>query len=410
MKRSREIIDGKQELVEHYHNCMDALENGGFYTKARYPHPLHRAVVMANYPLMREILSHRDVFNINDVGDEGAMRAEHKHTHYLRGMTALHIACSAGESCSDGKIKLVSFLLNYLPNPNLQDIEGSTPLHYAIFRGDWKVSNLLLDEFADVDIVNGDSQWPVEMALHNLPAQEFLKVARRSRHINSVFPESGHGLIHVLGGLSDATSESCLIKFAQIPGVNINLRDRHSATVLHTIAHRRCDPQALLDLGVDPNARNSAAVTPTQIAVGHFDASYLKPFILAGADPRLIDWKGLYSKARAGRDSVVDTRILDVMQQRFREYSRLCAPLLCAAKVGFYTPPIIEVLATAGVYVPRKALIVNRASAEEALGTERWCEIQKAASKRAAWNEGSYFRWLVMEAGDNMQAPFLPSF
>ncbi|KAM8878945.1 protein phosphatase 1 regulatory subunit 12C [Spinachia spinachia] len=75
------------------------------------------------------------------------------------GITALH------QSCIDGSIEIVSFLLEQGANVNQVDSEGWTPLHVAASCGYSDIVDFLLQEGASVSAVNCDGDVPLDIAL-----------------------------------------------------------------------------------------------------------------------------------------------------------------------------------------------------------------------------------------------------
>uniref|UniRef100_G3Q2A9 cGMP-dependent protein kinase interacting domain-containing protein n=1 Tax=Gasterosteus aculeatus aculeatus TaxID=481459 RepID=G3Q2A9_GASAC len=75
------------------------------------------------------------------------------------GITALH------QSCIDGSMDIVSFLLEQGANVNQVDSEGWTPLHVAASCGYSDIVDFLLREGASVSAVNCDGDVPLDIAL-----------------------------------------------------------------------------------------------------------------------------------------------------------------------------------------------------------------------------------------------------
>ncbi|XP_068445402.1 protein phosphatase 1 regulatory subunit 12C [Clinocottus analis] len=75
------------------------------------------------------------------------------------GITALH------QSCIDGSMEIVSFLLDNGANVNQVDSEGWTPLHVAASCGYPDIADFLLQHGASVSAVNCDGDVPMDIAL-----------------------------------------------------------------------------------------------------------------------------------------------------------------------------------------------------------------------------------------------------
>uniref|UniRef100_A0A8C2WWC5 Protein phosphatase 1, regulatory subunit 12C n=1 Tax=Cyclopterus lumpus TaxID=8103 RepID=A0A8C2WWC5_CYCLU len=75
------------------------------------------------------------------------------------GITALH------QSCIDGSMEIVSFLLDHGANVNQVDSEGWTSLHVAASCGYHDIADFLLQQGASVSAVNCDGDVPLDIAL-----------------------------------------------------------------------------------------------------------------------------------------------------------------------------------------------------------------------------------------------------
>ncbi|XP_029295039.1 protein phosphatase 1 regulatory subunit 12C [Cottoperca gobio] len=75
------------------------------------------------------------------------------------GITALH------QSCIDGSMDIVSFLLEHGANVNQVDSEGWTPLHVAASCGYPDIADFLLQQDASLSAVNCDGDVPLDIAL-----------------------------------------------------------------------------------------------------------------------------------------------------------------------------------------------------------------------------------------------------
>ena len=81
---------------------------------------------------------------------------------YLPDSTMLEFSQREGEvllhsACKNSQISLIKNLLKTKVNINALDSEGLSPLHLAVIEGNIAVTNLLIDEGANIEIK--DSQW-----------------------------------------------------------------------------------------------------------------------------------------------------------------------------------------------------------------------------------------------------------
>mmetsp|Transcript_17380 Transcript_17380/g.20057 ORF Transcript_17380/g.20057 Transcript_17380/m.20057 type:complete len:421 (-) Transcript_17380:458-1720(-) len=94
------------------------------------------------------------------------------------GFTPLHCVCANGPENHDAIIKQ---LLRKGANPNIKDIYGAIPLHYASYQGKDGAVKLLLENGSNPNILNNDGKTPKEYASSrgNILCYEILEAAER---------------------------------------------------------------------------------------------------------------------------------------------------------------------------------------------------------------------------------------
>ena len=140
-------------------------------------------------------------------------------------------------------------LVNHGANPNLRDVKGCSPLHYAVMTPrSGEIISVLLDAGADVNAINNDMDTPLSM-------------------LRVVFIE-----------FKDfATMQTVLNQLVQA-GADINCRDKFGDTLLHVAANNdnAALAEAVLALGADRALVNHSGDTPYDIASRLNSSSVLK--------------------------------------------------------------------------------------------------------------------------------------
>jgi len=86
------------------------------------------------------------------------------HGRYAFARTPLHCVAARAHAREE-HLKIAEYLLEQGANPNLQDSDGMTPLHWAIRASNPQVARLLLSRGADPNIQNKGDDTPFAMAL-----------------------------------------------------------------------------------------------------------------------------------------------------------------------------------------------------------------------------------------------------
>jgi cytohesin len=129
-------------------------------------------------------------------------------------------------------------------DPNIQDENGETPLHYAAWEGRLKVVKLLLEHGADPNVQDKDGETPLHLAAWD-------------GHLDVVELLLEHG----------ANPNIQENKYGKTPlhyAVSRCLENKFGRTLLHfTVSRRHVDvARVLLDHGADPTISDNEGMTP----------------------------------------------------------------------------------------------------------------------------------------------------
>ncbi|MCP5369504.1 MAG: ankyrin repeat domain-containing protein [Rickettsiaceae bacterium] len=142
--------------------------------------------------------------------------------YYNSSISTLHEAAFIGD------IDLINHLLDGNADPNAQNAEGTTPLHYASWWTSKKVIKLLLDRQADPNIQDIDKQTP----LHYAPYYRDKRITELllDRNANpDIQDNEGHTALHHATYSMDTETIKLLLK----KKANPNIMDIKKETPLH---------------------------------------------------------------------------------------------------------------------------------------------------------------------------------
>jgi len=223
----------------------------------------------------------------------------------LDGKTPLHYAA---ERC---RADLAELLLKHGADPNAKNVRGETPLHRAVRERCGAVVELLLRHGADPNARDADGETP----LHKADRVELAELLLRHGADPNARDKEGWTPLHRAGRIELA---ELLLRY----GADLNARTDAGVKLLRSaaISGNVKLAEILLSRGVDPNARAADGTTPLHIATGMLRIysqeevcypDFVKLLLSYGADLNIRDEDGRTPLYYAARSSCVEVvRIL----------------------------------------------------------------------------------------------------
>lgn len=179
----------------------------------------------------------------------------------------------------EAEAKVVEFLLSSGANPDAQDDNGDTPLHYAAQNGDLESVRLLLNNKAKPNIINIYAKTP--LAEIN---------SKQAKHPIALYEEL------LQAGATGCFWEPLDIMSPKMKKALINLATKHCQgteydsqknTLLHWAAHFGLveETKTLLDKGIPVNARNLQRQTALMLA-NKAEQMAITPLLLAALEKK----------------------------------------------------------------------------------------------------------------------------
>jgi uncharacterized protein len=227
-------------------------------------------------------------------------------------------------------VDLARALLEHGAKPDVINNYGSSPLAEAVKIANPRLVKMLLDAGSDVEVPNQEGQTALMLAARAGSVEVADLLVRHGANVNA--REKWRGQTALMWAADARSAE--LMRFLIEHGADVNTRalandwpsqmtgeprnqyrPTGGLTPLLYAARSGCTDcvQALLDAGADPNRPNPDGVTPLIVAVDNFAFDTAKLLFERGANPHLWDWWG-----RTALYAAIDmnTYSLDVFEER----------------------------------------------------------------------------------------------
>jgi ankyrin repeat protein len=157
---------------------------------------------------------------------------------------SLHLATLGRE---DEALRMTTILFSHrnCPNPSASDLNNMTPLHYSVARSHQKLSTMLLQNGADINIGVQRSPADNRTGNHHMPECKLQANPRRTSNAHNIY---GLTPLH----FAALVGNSAMTKFVLSKGANVNAHCQNGDTPLH-LALRK----AVLDLDEVPPSKVS---------------------------------------------------------------------------------------------------------------------------------------------------------
>jgi ankyrin repeat protein len=213
-----------------------------------------------------------------------------------------------------GDVQEVARLLAAGADPNVKDLDGHTPLHYAAEQCRADIAELLLKHGADPNARDNHGKTPLHRAVWERCGAVVELLLRHGADPNARDKE-GWTPLHRAGSVE-------LVELLLRYGADPNARTDAGVTLLHSaaISGNVKLAEILLSRGADPNARAADGATPLHIATGMLHIysqeevchpDFVRLLLSYGADLNIRDRDGRTPLYYAARDGCVEVvRIL----------------------------------------------------------------------------------------------------
>nr|UOX38880.1 ankyrin repeat containing protein [Finch poxvirus] len=221
----------------------------------------------------------------------------------------------------ENEVNIANMLLHHGACINCTDVEGNTPLHFAVKHDKFNLTKLLLENGAIPNIRNDDNITPLQMAINNNNIDILRILIDTCKHHNIAIDRC---LIY--NSIHQRNTES--IKLLTDSGIDINSVDEeYDFTPLHYAVSYVIDysiVKYLIKLGADVNKKSGLFLT-TPLFGSLRNTQITELLIDNGADVNCMDSNGntpimsLYNKYKDIKSDVIKTIISEISIQESLE-------------------------------------------------------------------------------------------
>nr|WCB86833.1 CPPV022 ankyrin repeat protein [Cooks petrelpox virus] len=203
-------------------------------------------------------------------------------------------------------VSIVMSLLKYGINPNFVDSKGFTPLHYAVNANNLLITKLLLDNGADIEIVNKHAFIHEIMRFSGFEQiiNTLLLYGADVNHIND-----NYAPIHLATDIENEEMVKILIR----NGANIDLKDTYngSSPLHHAVKRINKDIiKMLLDHGANINSVNRYNRSSIYYAIYNNSVDVVNMLLDYGANVNIIDLFGYTPLTVAFNNNTISTIVI----------------------------------------------------------------------------------------------------
>jgi quinoprotein dehydrogenase-associated probable ABC transporter substrate-binding protein len=211
---------------------------------------------------------------------------------------------------ADDQTRVAYLLEKKHASVNAQDLQGETPLHYALVQRSPQMVAFLIAHGADVNLRDRDGWTPIMTAAYCDAADDVRVLAAHGADPNALSAQNLTPLGIAVQYGKDKAALALLEAGAQ-PGRPIGAAG-YTPLMLASANDARALAQALIQKGADVNARNSGGVTALMMAAANGRADIVELLVRAGANVQAQTERGdtALSIARSKGDEKV-IRLLD---------------------------------------------------------------------------------------------------
>jgi ankyrin repeat protein len=221
------------------------------------------------------------------------------------------------KAAGTGDMQALKAIIQYLPNVDIIDNAGNTPLIVATAAGQTRSMNFLIENMANVNHRNKEGQQAIHVAVFNGKQEPVRVLLTNKADINSVYGEGFSPLHLAIMRKDESLLQTLIISGAK---VGIALTDGNLPIHIATSADAPQIIQILHNYGADLNAENPQGYTPLLIASSQNKAAAASTLLALGADYAYSDIYGrtpLQIASSLGYQQIVNL-ILTVQEQKSR--------------------------------------------------------------------------------------------